>query len=77
MNIDLRKLYYEESSISISKLILKSKKNFSDKALFLDRDGVLIEDVHHINSPDKVLLCPKVSCCNNKSILYFSKNYLL
>ncbi len=60
MNIDLRKYYYEESSISISKLILKSKKIFSDKVLFLDRDGVLIEDVHHINSPDKVLLCPKV-----------------
>ena len=61
MNIDLRKIYREESSISISKLILNSNKIFSEKALFIDRDGVLIEDVHYINSPDKVLLCPKVN----------------
>ena len=60
MDIDLTKLYKEEYSVSTSKLILKSNKNFSEKALFIDRDGVLIEDVHHINSPDKVFLCSKV-----------------
>ena len=60
MDIDLTKLYEEEYSVSTSKLILKSNKNFSEKALFIDRDGVLIEDVHHINSPDKVSLCSKV-----------------
>jgi D-glycero-D-manno-heptose 1,7-bisphosphate phosphatase len=26
-------------------------------ALFLDRDGVVIEDCHHINNPDQVRLC--------------------
>jgi len=27
-------------------------------ALFLDRDGVLIEDKHHLCTPDEVVLCP-------------------
>ncbi len=58
--INLDKFYFEEFSRSISKFTLKSKKKLFKKALFLDRDGVLIEDVHHINSPKKVTLCPKV-----------------
>ena len=58
MNLD--KFYFEEFSRSISKFTLKSKKQLFKKALFLDRDGVLIEDVHHINSPEKLKLCPKV-----------------
>ncbi|WP_288261476.1 HAD-IIIA family hydrolase [uncultured Prochlorococcus sp.] len=58
--INLDKFYFEEFSRSISKFTLKSKKKLFKKALFLDRDGVLIEDVHHINSPEKVKLCPKV-----------------
>jgi len=58
--MNINKFYFEEYSRSISKLTLKSKKIFSEKALFLDRDGVLIEDVHHINSPDKVILCPNI-----------------
>ena len=58
--INLDKFYFEEFSKSISKFTLKSKKKLFKKALFLDRDGVLIEDVHHINSPKKVILCPKV-----------------
>lgn len=35
------------------------KKNNSKKSpvLFLDRDGVIIEDVHYINDPNKVKLC--------------------
>ena len=57
---NLEKYYFEEFSKSISKFTLKSKKDLFKKALFLDRDGVLIEDVHHINSPKNVKLCPKV-----------------
>ena len=33
----------------------------SAKYLFLDRDGVLIEDVHYISDVKNVKLCPKVS----------------
>ena len=58
MNLD--KFYNEEFSNSISKLILKSKKDPKKKALFVDRDGVLIEDVHRINSPNKVTICPNL-----------------
>ena len=58
--VNLDKYYFEEFSKSISKFTLKSKNHLYEKALFLDRDGVLIEDVHHINSPKKVKLCPKV-----------------
>lgn len=56
----LEEFYFEEYSNATAKFILKSKKMVSDKALFLDRDGVLIEDVHHINTPEKVKLCPNV-----------------
>ena len=56
------KLYYnEEFSNSISKFTLKSIRNNSKSALFLDRDGVLIEDVHYIDNPKKVLLCKNVN----------------
>ena len=58
--MNINKFYFEEYSSSTAKLTLKSQKIFSEKALFLDRDGVLIEDVHHINSPDKVILCPNI-----------------
>ena len=37
-----------------------SHKKLNDKVLFLDRDGVLIEDVHHIDTPEKVSIRPKV-----------------
>ena len=46
----------QESSNSVSKFILKDNKIRSKKGLFLDRDGVLIEDVHHIKSPKQVKL---------------------
>ncbi|MDC3031594.1 HAD-IIIA family hydrolase [Prochlorococcus sp. AH-716-P08] len=42
------------------KIIYKpNRKNNSKKSpvLFLDRDGVIIEDVHYINDPNKVKLC--------------------
>ena len=56
----LDEFYFEEYSNATAKFTLRSNKILSDKALFLDRDGVLIEDVHHINNPEKVKLCPNV-----------------
>ena len=53
----LDKYYKQESSNSIAKFILKDPKIKSKKGLFLDRDGVLIEDVHHIRTPRQVTLC--------------------
>lgn len=58
--MNLEKFYNEEFSSATSKLVLKSKTEFNNKALFLDRDGVLIKDVHHINNPERVELCPFV-----------------
>ena len=58
--MNLEHFYNEEFTNSISKLTLKAKRNISNRALFLDRDGVLIEDVHHIDNPNKVLLCENV-----------------
>ena len=37
-------------------------------ALFLDRDGVLIEDQHHICDPDNILLCPGGKTLLNKAM---------
>ena len=56
----LEKYYNEKFSDSISKYILKNSKISSKKALFLDRDGVLIEDVNYIKSPKQVILCKNV-----------------
>ena len=56
----LHKYYKEEFSESTSKFIIKNKKPRSKKGLFLDRDGVLIKDVHHIKSPEEVELCKNV-----------------
>ena len=41
-------------------LILNSRKTESTPALFLDRDGVVIEDVHYIKRPDEVKICPGI-----------------
>ena len=38
--------------------ILRAKYQNPTPALFLDRDGVLIEDRHHLYDPSKVRLCP-------------------
>lgn len=47
------------------KLILEKKEDLSKYAnrgaLFLDRDGVIIEDKHHLQNPDLVELCPGAS----------------
>lgn len=56
----LQKHYNEEFSESTSKFIIKNNKLKSKKGLFLDRDGVLIKDVHHIKSPEEVVLCKNV-----------------
>ena len=56
----LNKHYNEEFSNSTSKFIIKNNKSRSKKGLFLDRDGVLIKDVHHIKSPKEVELCKNV-----------------
>jgi len=56
----LNKYYNEEFSESTSKFIFKNNNSRSKKGLFLDRDGVLIEDVHHIKSPKEVVLCKNV-----------------
>ena len=56
----LNKHYYEEFSESTSKFVIKNKNLKSKKGLFLDRDGVLIKDVHHIKSPKEVELCKNV-----------------
>tara|TARA_B100001250_G_scaffold233232_1_gene200254 strand:- start:39 stop:671 length:633 start_codon:yes stop_codon:yes gene_type:complete len=62
--------YY--SHISLENISILHRKNFikpRTKALFLDRDGVLIEDVHYINSPDKV-----INCINVNSFLEKARN---
>ena len=58
--MNLQNYYNEEFSDSKSKFTLKSIRKNSKNALFLDRDGVLIEDVHYIDTPHKVLLCKNV-----------------
>ena len=47
-----------------NKIIFKKNillnNNYSISAVFLDRDGVLIEDCHYIKNPKDVNLCPGV-----------------
>ena len=52
----IRNNYLEEYSQEKSVLFLKNKKSYNNRALFLDRDGVLIEDVHRIDCESKVVL---------------------
>ncbi len=40
------------------RLLLASAGINPKPALFLDRDGVLIQDKHHLHNPDDVQLCP-------------------
>tara|TARA_Y100001968_G_C19452094_1_gene769432 strand:+ start:4341 stop:4970 length:630 start_codon:yes stop_codon:yes gene_type:complete len=56
----IHSFYKEDYSSSISKLQLKRSLDLNTKALFLDRDGILIKDVHRINSPEQVELCNNV-----------------
>jgi len=39
-----------------NKLILSNNKNTFKPAIFCDRDGVLIDDLHYISDPEKVFL---------------------
>ncbi len=38
--------------------LLQAPCSTPQPALFLDRDGVLIEDLHHLCDPDQLVLCP-------------------
>jgi len=38
--------------------LLQAPWSTPQPALFLDRDGVLIEDLHHLCDPDQLVLCP-------------------
>ena len=38
--------------------LLRTKYNIPTPALFLDRDGVLIEERHYLCDPNEVSLCP-------------------
>jgi D-glycero-D-manno-heptose 1,7-bisphosphate phosphatase len=38
--------------------LLRAPWSTPQPALFLDRDGVLIEDLHHLCDPDQLVLCP-------------------
>ena len=38
--------------------LLRKKFRVPTPSLFLDRDGVLIEDKHHLSDPAQVILCP-------------------
>ena len=42
-----------------SKILMQSRPYLSS-ALFLDRDGVMIEDIHYISDPKYVKLCPGI-----------------
>ena len=53
----LNNLYEDHHNNAISVFRLKEDDGINVKALFLDRDGVLIDDVGHINSAEKVNLC--------------------
>ena len=56
----LKEFYEDNHSNAISKLRLYGENNLSQKAVFCDRDGVLINDVGHIDSINKVILCRNV-----------------
>ena len=49
MDLLLKKIIFDHSE-------LKNEK-FYPKAIFLDRDGVIIDDCHYIKDPLKVKLC--------------------
>jgi len=42
------------------RLLLRPALSSPTPALFLDRDGVVIEDKHHLSHPDEVELCPGI-----------------
>ena len=58
--MNIRLLYEEKSSKSTSILFLKTAHKKKEKAIFFDRDGVLIKDVNYIKSSDQVEICKNV-----------------
>ena len=57
--MNLEEYYHTFYSESLSKFTLKNI-NQNEKAVFLDRDGILIEDVNHISSVEQIKLCKNV-----------------
>ncbi len=62
---------FEDLTLYPRKISLKTNKLIS--AVFLDRDGVIIEDCHYTKNPDDVKLCPGAKNLlrelNNKNII--------
>ena len=54
------KMYGKNKSKIIFEENIFLNNHYSTSAVFLDRDGVLIEDCHYIKSPKDVRLCPGV-----------------
>ena len=52
---------HSECSNLCHRLLLTTAQLSTSPALFLDRDGVIIEDVHYISNPDQVILCKGAS----------------
>ena len=52
--------YIEKFSREKSELVLRTKNKLNKKCLFLDRDGVIIEDVKYINKVSRIKLCCNV-----------------
>ena len=55
--MNIQEYYLEEYYEEKSKFSFYKNSSHNNKALFLDRDGVLIEDSHYIDCPSKVCLC--------------------
>lgn len=41
-----------------SRILLQEKRKINSQGLYLDRDGVVIEDVNYISDPKEVSICP-------------------
>ena len=58
--MNLYDFYSENFNLNKSELSLNNYSTVNNKAVFLDRDGVLIEDVNHIDCTSKVIMCKNV-----------------
>ncbi len=58
--MNLNDFYSENFNLNKSELALNKCFTGNDKAVFLDRDGVLIEDVNYIDCNSKVIICKNV-----------------
>ena len=58
--MNIKDYYLEDYHEEKSKFSFFKYSSHNSKALFLDRDGVLIEDLNYIDCPSKVCLCKNV-----------------